>query len=49
MTAPHDRPTARELLESVREWIERDLAPSLEGRLAFHSRVAANILDMVSR
>ena len=49
MTSPHDRPTATELLESVREWIERDLAPNLEGRLAFHARVAQNILDMVSR
>ena len=49
MTAPHDRPTAHELLESVREWIERDLIPSLEGRLLFHSRVAMNVLDIVSR
>lgn len=49
MTAPHDRPTASELLEAVREWMERDLMPSLEGRLLFHSRVAMNVLDIVKR
>jgi hypothetical protein len=25
MTAPHDRPSAVELLEAVREWMEKDL------------------------
>lgn len=49
MTSPHDRPTAQELLESVAEWIERDLAPSLSGAQAFHARVARNILEMVGR
>lgn len=49
MTAPHDRPTAKELLESVREWIERDLMPAVDGRLLFHSRVAMNVLDIVAR
>ncbi|MEY2766390.1 MAG: hypothetical protein RI912_52, partial [Actinomycetota bacterium] len=27
MAEPHDAPSARELIESVREWIERDVAP----------------------
>jgi aminoglycoside phosphotransferase (APT) family kinase protein len=46
---PHDVPTAAELVEAVREWIERDVLSSTEGRLRFHSRVAANVLSMVER
>jgi hypothetical protein len=49
MTAPHDVPTARQLVEAVREWIERDVLAATEGRLSFHARVAANILAMVER
>lgn len=47
--AAHDRPTASELIESVREWLERDVLPAVEGRLSFHTRVAMNSLDMVIR
>ena len=46
---PHDVPTAEQLLEAVREWIERDVLPTTEGRLQFHARVAANVLAMVER
>ncbi|MEY3266844.1 MAG: hypothetical protein RJA15_1290 [Actinomycetota bacterium] len=49
MTAPHDRPTAVELLEALREWLERDLLPSVEGRLQFHTRVAINMVEIVAR
>ena len=49
MTPPHDVPSARQLIESVREWIERDVAPAVSGRLQFHSRVAVNVLAMVER
>lgn len=49
MTSPHDAPTAVELLVSVREWLERDVMPSVEGRLQFHGRVAINVLDIVAR
>ena len=49
MTAPHDRPTAIELLEALREWMERDLMPGVEGRLQFHTRVAINMIDIVAR
>ncbi len=49
MSAPHDRPTAGELLESVREWLEREVTPATEGRLRFHARVAANVLAIVER
>lgn len=49
MTSPHDRPTAAELLEAVKEWMERDLMPGVDGRLQFHTRVAMNIIDIVRR
>jgi len=49
MGAPHDAPTSVELLESVREWIDREVIPSTDGRLRFHARVASNILAMVER
>ncbi len=49
MTAPHDAPTAEQLVESVREWLERDVLPATEGRLQFHARVAVNVLAMVER
>ena len=49
MTAPHDRPTAAELLEALREWMEQDLCPGVEGRLQFHTRVAINMVDIVAR
>lgn len=49
MTAPHDAPSAMELLEAVREWLDRDVIPATDGRLRFHARVAANVLGMVER
>jgi hypothetical protein len=45
---PHDVPTAAELVEAVREWVERD-ASSGAPVSAFHARVAANVLAMVER
>jgi len=45
----HDRPTAAELVEAVREFIERDVMAATEGRVRFHARVAANVLGMVER
>jgi aminoglycoside phosphotransferase (APT) family kinase protein len=47
--APHDRPTAAELVEAVREYLEADVLPATEGRVSFHARVAANVLAMVER
>ncbi|MCZ7536767.1 MAG: DUF6285 domain-containing protein [Acidimicrobiia bacterium] len=44
-----DRPTATELIEAVRDFLERDVQPALEGHLAFHTRVAVNALGMVAR
>jgi hypothetical protein len=45
----HDRPTAAELVDAVTEFLERDLQPSIDGRLAFHTRVAVNALRIVGR
>lgn len=45
----HGRPTADELLESVKEWLERDVAGVDDPRIAFHARVAVNIIEMVRR
>jgi hypothetical protein len=44
-----DRPTAVELLTAVREFLELDLLPGLEGRHRFHGLVAANVLTIVAR
>jgi hypothetical protein len=44
-----DRPTAAELVVAVRDWITDELRPALEGRLAFHARVAANALGIAAR
>src|SRR5690242_16790792 len=49
MAAPHDRPTAAELVEAVREFLERDVFDATEGRVQFHTRVAVNVLKMVER
>lgn len=46
---PHDVPSAVQLIESVREWLEKDVLTSTTGRVQFHSRVAINILAMVER
>lgn len=44
-----DRPTAAELLEAAREFCERDLMPSLEGRKRFHTRVLIGVLGILER
>jgi hypothetical protein len=44
-----DRPTAIELLEAIREFLEHDVMPSVEGRVRFHSRVAINALGILER
>lgn len=45
----HDMPSAEQLVESVREWLERDVMAGTTGRLQFHTRVAINVLAMVER
>jgi aminoglycoside phosphotransferase (APT) family kinase protein len=44
----HDRPTVAELVEAVREYLERDVM-AVEGRVGFHARVAARVLAVVER
>jgi len=46
---PHDVPTAAQLVEAVREFLERDVMEATEGRVQFHTRVAVNALRMVQR
>ncbi len=45
------RPTAAELVEAVREFLERDVMRPEEpsARMGFHARVAANALAIVDR
>jgi erythromycin esterase-like protein len=46
---PQDRPTAAELVQSVREFLEVDVMSATEGRVQFHTRVAVNALGMIER
>jgi len=47
--APYGRPTASELLEAVREYLLGSVRPATTGQVAFHARVAANVLAIVAR
>jgi Domain of unknown function (DUF6285) len=47
--SPHDAPSANELIESVREWLERDVMAATEGTLQYQVRVAINALSIVER
>lgn len=44
-----DQPSAIEIITAVREFIEKQAIPQLNGRTAFHARVAANALAIVTR
>jgi aminoglycoside phosphotransferase (APT) family kinase protein len=47
--SPHDAPTAGQLVEAVREFLEGDVMATAEGRVRFHARVAARVLATVER
>ena len=49
MNELHGRPTAEELVEAVREFLENDVMHATEGRVQFHTRVAINALNTVHR
>lgn len=49
MSAPHDRPTAAELVEAVEQWIRRSQIDDEIAPNPFHARVAANMLAIVGR
>lgn len=42
-------PNARILVDAVRRYLESDVTPATTGRVAFHSRVAQNVLGIVER
>lgn len=42
-------PAATDLLAGVAEFLRNDAMPALTGKLAFHARVAANVVDIVRR
>lgn len=44
-----DQPSIRELVDAVRDFLENKALPELKGHTAFHARVAANALGIVSR
>ena len=44
-----DQPSTRELVDAVRAFLEQKAMPELKGHTAFHARVAANALAIVSR
>jgi Domain of unknown function (DUF6285) len=44
-----DQPSIRELVDAVREFLEKRAMPELKGHTAFHARVASNALGIVSR
>ncbi|NRQ31195.1 hypothetical protein HII36_05010 [Nonomuraea sp. NN258] len=46
---PHDVPTAGQLVAAVRDFLQSDVLPALDGRVRFHARVAINVLAMVER
>lgn len=46
---PHDLPSAAELLEAVRGYLESDVVPATDGRVRFHARVATNAVSIVLR
>jgi hypothetical protein len=48
-SAPHDRPTAAETVEALREFLENDVMTATEGRVQFHTRVAINSLRQLER
>ena len=49
MSGPHDAPSAVELVEAVREFLEGEVMNATDGRVRFHARVAARALAIVER
>jgi ketosteroid isomerase-like protein len=45
----YGRPTAVELVDAVRDFVQSDVRAATEGQVNFHARVAANVLGIVSR
>ena len=47
--SPHDVPSAAQLVEAVREWLQSEVLRSIDGRLQYDARVAINVLAIVER
>ena len=47
--ARHGVPTAGELAQAVREFLEGEVMPAADGRLRFLARVAANVMAQLER
>ncbi len=45
----NDRPSARELLEAVRRFLQDEAVPALPAHLAYQARVAAKVVAIVAR
>jgi len=45
----YDLPTSTELIDAVATFLKEEVSPTLSGRLAFHARVAVNVLELVKR
>ena len=45
----HGEPRAEVLVAAVRDFLRNEILPSTEGSLQFHTRVSANILEMIER
>jgi hypothetical protein len=45
----HSQPSALELVEAVAAFLEERALPELQGRTAFHARIAVNVLAIVKR
>jgi hypothetical protein len=45
----HGIPTTGELAQAVREFLERDVMPTADGRVRFLARVAANVTAQIER
>ncbi|MEV0383545.1 DUF6285 domain-containing protein [Nonomuraea sp. NPDC050643] len=48
-SGPHDVPTAAQLVAAVRDFLQTDVLPAVEGRVRYHTRVAVIVLAMVER
>ncbi len=49
MSSLYGRPTAAELVAAVADFLDFDVRNATDGRVAFHARVAANVLRTVER
>ena len=49
MSSPYGRPTAAELVVAVADFLDSDVRAATDGQVAFHARVAANVLRTVER